>query len=107
LFSVVHTEKLLIYHINTTFLSINLEPTFLLDLEKFIVYCRYNGKYGYFDYRTITIIGGGDSVATVEQVGLADKMSHISTDCDHNLLTGLLSGSNAKFRLLVVMHTPN
>jgi hypothetical protein len=41
-------------------------------------------------------------VAAVEQMGLVDKMSHICTDCDHNLLTGLLSGSNAKFRLLVV-----
>ena len=27
----------------------------------------------------ITIIGGGDSVAAVEQAGLADRMSHIST----------------------------
>jgi phosphoglycerate kinase len=27
----------------------------------------------------ITIIGGGDSVAAVEKVGLADQMSHIST----------------------------
>jgi phosphoglycerate kinase len=28
---------------------------------------------------TITIIGGGDSVAAVEKVGVAEKMSHIST----------------------------
>ncbi len=26
-----------------------------------------------------TIIGGGDSVAALEKVGVADKMSHIST----------------------------
>ncbi|KAJ6899937.1 hypothetical protein NC652_026170 [Populus alba x Populus x berolinensis] len=67
-----------------------------LDTTKTII---WNGPMGVFEFEKFaagteaiawklaelsgkgvtTIIGGGDSVAAVEKVGLADKMSHIST----------------------------
>ncbi|KAL8205650.1 hypothetical protein R6Q57_009201 [Mikania cordata] len=67
-----------------------------LDTSKTII---WNGPMGVFEFEKFaagtdaiakklaelgekgvtTIIGGGDSVAAVEKVGLADKMSHIST----------------------------
>jgi phosphoglycerate kinase len=75
--------------------SIKLFQTALADCKTAI----WNGPMGVFEFDkfaigteaiartladltatgTITIIGGGDSVAAVEKVGVADKMSHIST----------------------------
>ncbi len=75
--------------------SVTLFETALADAKTVI----WNGPMGVFEFEAfahgtnavarslaqltgqgaITIIGGGDSVAAVEQCGLADQMSHIST----------------------------
>jgi phosphoglycerate kinase len=56
-------------------------PMGVFEMEKFAAGTEAiaHTLAGLTDKGCITIIGGGDSVAAVEQVGLADKMSHIST----------------------------
>ncbi|MBA3470166.1 MAG: phosphoglycerate kinase [Herpetosiphonaceae bacterium] len=53
-------------------------PMGVFELEPFAAGTRAVAQ-ALADSDTISIIGGGDSVAAVEQMDLADKMSHIST----------------------------
>ncbi len=53
-------------------------PMGVFELEPFAAGTRAVAK-ALADSSATTIIGGGDSVAAIEQMGLADKMSHIST----------------------------
>ncbi|MGB5967179.1 MAG: phosphoglycerate kinase, partial [Spirulinaceae cyanobacterium] len=56
-------------------------PMGVFEFDKFAVGTEAIANYlaGLIEKEVITIIGGGDSVAAVEKVGVADKMSHIST----------------------------
>jgi len=53
-------------------------PVGVFEIDKFAKGTREVAK-ALADSRAITVIGGGDSVAAVEEAGLADKMTHIST----------------------------
>ncbi len=56
-------------------------PMGVFEFDKFAVGTEAiaHSLAGLTEKGTITIIGGGDSVAAVEKVGVAEKMSHIST----------------------------
>jgi phosphoglycerate kinase len=56
-------------------------PMGVFEIDKFAVGTEAiaNSLAALTSKGTITIIGGGDSVAAVEKVGVADQMSHIST----------------------------
>ncbi len=81
-------------------MGLDIGPDSIAEFQKELADCNaviWNGPMGVFEFDkfaagteaiahtlagksdAITIIGGGDSVAAVEKVGVAEKMSHIST----------------------------
>lgn len=83
-------------------MGLDIGPDSVTTFQKALLDCKtviWNGPMGVFEFDrfaqgteaiahslaeltstgAITIIGGGDSVAAVEKVGVADRMSHIST----------------------------
>lgn len=53
-------------------------PMGVFEIDKFAVGTRAVAQ-AMADSNAVTIVGGGDSGAAVEQMGFADKMSHVST----------------------------
>jgi len=55
-------------------------PVGIFEIEKFakgnniIAKCLAEMKN-----KAVTVVGGGDSIAAIEKIGLAEKMTHIST----------------------------
>ena len=53
-------------------------PMGVFEFENFAVGTRAVAK-AMSECKGVTIIGGGDSAAAVEQMGYADKVTHVST----------------------------
>jgi len=97
-----NTQTVTIENIPNGWMGLDIGPKSVETFKEALADCKgiiWNGPMGVFemeafakgteaiartlaeltDNGAITIIGGGDSVAAVEKVGVADKMSHIST----------------------------
>jgi phosphoglycerate kinase len=98
-----NTQIVNINAIPNGWMGLDIGPETITDIQNNLENCKtiiWNGPMGVFEFdkfangtnaiaitladltsrnNCITIIGGGDSVAAVEKIGLGDKMSHIST----------------------------
>lgn len=97
-----NTQTVDINHIPDGWMGLDIGPDSVKTFQDALADCKtviWNGPMGVFEFEkfakgteaiahtlaeltgkgAITIIGGGDSVAAVEKVGVAEKMSHIST----------------------------
>lgn len=97
-----NTQTVSVENIPDGWMGLDIGPDYVKTFQAALADCKsviWNGPMGVFEMEkfaagtnaiaktlaeltpkgTSTIIGGGDSVAAVEQAGLADQMSHIST----------------------------